>query len=248
MTRALSQPGRARVLAIAGNAPSLARRCLVEAIGTALLLATVVGSGIMAERLSGGSAALTLLANSVATGAGLIALILAFGPFSGAHLNPLVTITDAILGRRPWREVLAYVPAQTLGAFVGVGLANAMFGEPFFALSSHDRAGATRVLGEFVATFGLLAIVFVSPRRSTGRTAVAVGCYITAAYWFTSSTSFANPAVTLARALTNTFTGIRPGDVSGFLTGQLLGFTALVPLLRWLTPRSLARRQKKGGA
>ncbi|MEP6994375.1 MAG: MIP/aquaporin family protein [Acidobacteriota bacterium] len=215
----------------------MTRRSAVEALGTAFLLASVVGSGIMAERLAGGNAALALLANSLATGAGLIALILAFEPYSGAHLNPLVTVTDAILGRRPWRDVWVYVAAQTAGAFAGVALANAMFGEPLLALSRHVRAGAPQVLGELIATFGLLAIIFVSPRRSAGRMAVAIGGYVAAAYWFTSSTCFANPAVTLARAVTDTFTGIRPTDVPGFIAGQFLGFVAVVGLLKWLIPR-----------
>jgi glycerol uptake facilitator-like aquaporin len=216
--------------------PSLRRRAAVECLGTALLLAIVVGSGIMAERLSGGNGALTLLANSLATGAGLMALILAFGSFSGAHLNPVVTLTDAILGGRPWRELPLYAAAQLLGALVGVAAAEAMFASPLFELSRKSRAGLPQVFAEAVATFGLLAVVFFSSRRGLTAVAAAVGAYISAAYWFTSSTSFANPAVTLARSLTATFTGIRPNDVPGFLAGQTLGTAAFAILARWLLP------------
>ena len=194
----------------------------------------------MAERLAGGNAGLTLLANSLATGAGLAALILAFGSFSGAHFNPLVTLTDAILGRRPWREVPAYVVLQTFGAFVGVAAAELMFGEPIFALSEKARSDVPQAFAEALATFGLLAVIFVSSHRSVESVAVAVGAYIAAAYWFTSSTSFANPAVTLARSLTNTFTGIRPPDVPGFLAGQAVGTALFVFLARWLLAESPA--------
>ena len=215
--------------------PSLARRAAAEGIGTAFLLATVVGSGIMAERLSGGNAALTLLANSVATGAGLFALILAFGSFTGAQFNPVVTLADALLRNRPWREVPAYIAAQVLGAFAGVATAQVMFGEPLFAISHKVRVGLPQVFAEAVATFGLLAVIFLS-RRGLAETAAAVGAYIAAAYWFTSSTSFANPAVTLARSVTDTFTGIRPADVPGFLPGQVLGAGAFLVFARWLAP------------
>jgi glycerol uptake facilitator-like aquaporin len=211
---------------------SLPRRVVVEGIGTAFLLTTVVGSGIMGERLFGGNAGLALLANSLATGAGLAALITAFGPVSGAQLNPLVTLADAALGRRPWREVFPYALAQVVGALAGVGVAHLMFGAPLFSASRRVRAGAPQSLGEFVATFGLMAIIFLPPRRSS--TAVAVGSYIAAAYWFTSSTSFANPAVTLARSVTDTFTGIRPADVPGFWAGQAVGTLAFLALGRWL--------------
>ena len=216
--------------------PSLARRCVVEGLGTALLLAVVVGSGIMAERLAGGNSALALLANSAATGAGLLALIAAFGPFSGAHFNPLVTVADALLGRRPWREVPPYSAAQIVGAFVGAAAAGAMFGEPIFRFAEKSRDGVPLAFAESIATFGLLAVIFASDRRTFTELAVAVGAYISAAYWFTSSTSFANPAVTLARSVTNTFTGIRPADVPGFLLGQALGLFAFVSLARrlWL--------------
>jgi glycerol uptake facilitator-like aquaporin len=207
---------------------------VVEGIGTAFLLATVVGSGIMGERLFGGHAGLTLLANSLATGAGLAALITAFGPVSGAQLNPLVTLTDAALGRRPWREVFPYGLAQVVGALAGVGVAHRMFGLPLFSASQRVRAGAPQMLGECVATFGLLAVIFLPPRRSSTAVALAVGSYIGAAYWFTSSTAFANPAVTLARSLTDTFTGIRPADVPGFWAGQAAGTLAFLALGRWL--------------
>ncbi|HEY2797416.1 MAG TPA: MIP/aquaporin family protein [Thermoanaerobaculia bacterium] len=220
------------------SAPRLGRRAAVEGLGTSLLLAAVVGSGIMAERLSGGNAGLALLANSMATGAGLVALILAFGSFSGAHFNPLVTLTDAILRGRPWREVAPYVTAQLAGAFVGVAMADVMFGEPLFAVSQKARSGVPQAFGEFVATFGLLAVLFVPLRRGLAEVAVAVGAFIAAAYWFTSSTSFANPAVTLARSMSNTFTGIRPQDVPGFFIGQALGTAAFVLLARWLFPKS----------
>jgi len=216
---------------------SLARRSVVEGLGTAFLLAAVVGSGIMAVRLSGGNTALALLANSLATGAGLAALILAFGAFSGAHMNPAVTLSEAILRGRPWREVPPYVSAQVLGAVAGVAMAHAMFGEPLFSLSVRSRTGLPQIFSEAVATFGLLAVIFFSARRDVAPVAMAVGAYISAAYWFTSSTSFANPAVTLARSLTDTFTGIRPADVPGFLAGQAVGTSAFVLLARWLSGR-----------
>jgi glycerol uptake facilitator-like aquaporin len=218
--------------------PSLARRVVAEGVGTAFLLAVVVGSGMMAERLFGGNAGLALLANSLATGAGLVAIIIAFGHFSGAHLNPAVTVVDALLRGRPWREVPLYVAAQTVGAIAGVAMAQVMFGEPLFTLSSRLRAGFPQVFAEGVATFGLLAVVFVASRASVAAIAVAVGAYIAAAYWFTSSTSFANPAVTLARSLTDTFAGIRPADVPGFLIGQLFGAAAFVFVARWWIPPS----------
>ncbi|HEY4230624.1 MAG TPA: MIP/aquaporin family protein [Thermoanaerobaculia bacterium] len=216
---------------------SLARRAVVEGIGTAFLLAVVVGSGIAGERLSGGNVAIALLANSTATGAGLVALILAFGPISGAHLNPAVTAVDVLRGDRPARDLLPYVVAQVAGALVGVAMAEAMFGSPVFELSTKARAGAPLVLAEAVATLGLLLVVFLASRRSVEAAAVGVGGYIAAAYWFTSSTSFANPAVTLARSLTDTFTGIRPADAPGFLAGQLAGVAAFVVVARWLEPK-----------
>ena len=216
--------------------PDLARRAVAEAVGTALLLATVVGSGIMGEHLASGNVAIALLANTLATGAGLVALILTFGPISGAHFNPAVTLADASQGGLPWREVPSYIGAQIVGAFTGVAIGDAMFGEPVFFASQHVRAGFPQLLSEFVATFGLLAVIWgVSRRRSTA-VPFAVGAYITAAYWFTASTSFANPAVTLARAATDTFAGIRPADTPGFIVAQLIGTAVATGLFRWLVP------------
>lgn len=213
------------------------RKLTAEALGTAFLLATVVGSGIMGERLAGGNAAVALLANTLATGAVLVALILTFGPISGAHFNPVVTLADASQGGMSWTLVPAYVLAQVFGAFVGVAVAHLMFEEQalFFA-SQHVRAGASQLLSEFVATFGLMAVIWGCVRRRPGIVPFAVGGYITAAYWFTSSTSFANPAVTLARAASDTFAGIRPVDAPGFIVAQLLGGAAATLLFRWLVP------------
>jgi glycerol uptake facilitator-like aquaporin len=216
--------------------PSLGRRVAAEALGTAFLLATVIGSGIMGERLSGGNVALALLANTVATGAGLVALILTFGPVSGAHFNPAVTFADASQGGLPWAEVPTYVLAQVVGAFAGAAIAHVMFSEPVFSASTHVRAGAAQLVSEFVATFGLLAVIWGCVRRQPSVTPFAVGAYITAAYWFTSSTSFANPAVTLARAASNTFAGIRPVDAPGFIVAQLAGAGAATAIFRWLVP------------
>jgi glycerol uptake facilitator-like aquaporin len=214
----------------------LARKVVAEALGTALLLTTVVGSGIMGESLAGGNVAIALLANTLATGAGLVCLILTFGPISGAHFNPSVTVADASQGGLPWREVPSYLLAQVVGAFVGVATAHAMFGKPAFFASQHVRAGGAQLLGEFIATFGLLAVIWGVARRRSAAVPLAVGAYITAAYWFTSSTSFANPAVTLARAASNTFAGIRPADAPGFIVAQLLGAAAATALFRWLVP------------
>jgi len=212
-------------------------RCIAEAIGTTLLLATVVGSGIMGERLAGGNVALALLANSVATGAGLTALILAFAPVSGAHFNPMVTVGAAALGRFPPEEVWGYIAAQVLGAVLGVALAHAMFDAPLWMPSTHPRPGASLVLSEAVATFGLLLVILEVARDRPAHVPYAVGAYILAAYWFTASTSFANPAVTIARGLTDTFTGIRFADVPGFVGGQLLGGAAAIALSRWWSGR-----------
>lgn len=212
------------------------KRATSEAVGTAFLLAVVVGSGIMGERLAGGNVAIALLANTLATGAGLVALILTFGPISGAHFNPVVTIADAWEGNRPWSDVPAYTVAQLLGALLGVSVAHGMFGEPVFAASQHVRSGAAQLLSEFVATFGLLSVIWGVSRRSAQFTPFAVGAYITAAYWFTSSTSFANPAVTVARSLTNTFSGIRPVDAPGFIFAQIAGALAATALFRFLVP------------
>ena len=218
------------------EAPSIGRRLVAEWIGTALLLATIVGSGIMGERLAGGNAAIALLANALATSAGLVTLILTFGPISGAHFNPAVTLADAWQRGLPWRDVPGYIAAQIAGAFCGVGVAHFMFGEPVFAWSTHARAGTPQLLSEFVATFGLLAVIWGVSRQRSQAVPFAVGAYITAAYWFTASTSFANPAVTLARAVTDTFTGIRPVDVPGFIIVQLAGACAATALFRWLVP------------
>jgi glycerol uptake facilitator-like aquaporin len=217
-------------------AVDLRRKAFAEALGTAFLLAVVIGSGIMAERLSGGNVAIALLANTIATGAGLVALILALGPISGAHFNPAVTLADASQGGLPWREVPVYVVAQVIGAFVGVAVAHFMFELPPFFASTHVRTGAAQWVSEFVATFGLLCTIWGCVRRKPSVTPFAVGAYITAAYWFTSSTSFANPAVTLARAASDTFAGIRPVDAPGFIVAQLLGAMAATLTFRWLVP------------
>lgn len=214
----------------------LPRRLAAELVATALLLAMVIGSGVMAERLCGGNVAVALLANTIATGAGLVALILAFGPISGAQMNPAVTLADAAMGGLSWREVPGYVAAQVAGAFLGAATAHAMFGLPLFSASQHARSGPAQLLGEFVATFGLLSIVWGVARRRATAVPFAVGAYITAAYWFTSSTSFANPAVTLARAASDTFAGIRPADAPAFIGAQLAGAAAATLLFRWLVP------------
>ncbi|MFO0663905.1 MAG: MIP/aquaporin family protein [Polyangiaceae bacterium] len=215
---------------------SLSRKLVAEALGTALLLAVVVGSGIMGDQLAPQSTALALLANTLATGAGLVALILTFGPVSGAHFNPVVSLGDAITGSMPWSHLPGYVVAQVAGAFAGVVAAHGMFGKPLFEASQHVRSGASQGLSEFIATFGLLAIIWGCSRRRPTATPFAVGAYITSAYWFTSSTSFANPAVTLARSMTNTFAGIRPADVPVFVITQILGALAATFLFRWLVP------------
>jgi len=212
------------------------RRLTAEAIGTAMLLAAVVGSGIMADRLSAGNQAIALLANTIATAAALVALILTFGPISGAHFNPAVSIADASQGGLSWRDVPAYVVTQMGGAVVGVWIAHVMFGERVFMLSVHERSGPAQLVSEFVATFGLLSVIWGCSRRRSDAVPFAVAAYITAGYWFTASTSFANPAVTVARALTDTFAGIRPVDVPGFLVAQFAGATAATLLLRWLVP------------
>ena len=212
---------------------TLVRRLSAEALGTGLLLAIVVGSGIMAERLSGGNFAIALLANSFATGAGLVALILSLGAVS-AHFNPVVTLAAAEARTLPWREVPAYVAAQAAGAVVGVVVAHVMFGLPTVTASHHERSGVAQLAGEFVATFGLLLVVLGCGRSRPSSVAYAVGAYIAAAYWFTSSTSFANPVVTVARAMSDTFAGIRPADVPGFVAAQLLGASAAVLLARWM--------------
>ena len=216
--------------------PTLLRRVVAEFAGTLLLLAAVVGSGIMGERLAAGNVALALLANTLATGAALIAIILAFGPISGAHLNPAVTLADAWAGGIAWRETPAYIFAQMAGAIAGVVAAHLMFGLTVVSVSTHVRGGTAQAFSEFVATFGLLAVIWGCARSRPAAVPFAVGAYITAAYWFTASTSFANPAVTLARSLTNTFAGVRPVDVPAFLAAQLAGAFCATLLFRWLTP------------
>ena len=217
---------------------TLARRLTAEALGTAMLLAIVIGSGIMGEELAGGNVAIALLANSLATGAGLAVLILVFGPVSGAHLNPLVTLAEALRTGLDWREVPLYAAAQIAGAFAGAATAHLMFAKPLFSASAHARAGLPMMWSEVVATFGLITVVLVVSKTRPPATPFAVGAYIAAAYWFTASTSFANPAVTLARMASDTFAGIRPADVPGFLAAQVLGAMAAVALYRWLFGRS----------
>lgn len=219
-------------------AVELRRRAVAEAIGTAFLLAIVVGSGIMGERLAAGNTAIALLANTLATGAGLVALLLAFGPISGAHFNPAVTLAEAARRRFAWRDVPAYVIAQLGGAFAGVAIAHGMFSEPIFSASRHARSSGAEMGSEVVATFGLLAIVWTTSRHRPSSTPFAVGAYITAAYWFTSSTSFANPAVTLARAASDTFAGIRPADAPGFLVAQAAGAALATLVFAWLLRES----------
>ena len=220
----------------------MVRRVVAEAVGTAFLLAAVVGSGIMGDRLAGGNVAIALLANTLATGAALVTLILTFGPISGAHFNPAVTLADASQGGVAWREVPAYLAAQIAGAFAGVATAHLMFGEPAFSASRHVRSGGAQIFSEFVATFGLLSVIWGCVRLRSSAVPFAVGAYITAAYWFTASTSFANPAVTLARAASDTFAGIRPADAPGFIVAQLAGAAAATTLFRWLAPESTHAR------
>ena len=190
----------------------------------------------MGERLANGNVAVALLANTIATGAALVALILTFGPISGAHFNPAVTLADASQGGLQWSAVPAYIVAELIGAFTGVAAANLMFEDPIFFASTKVRSGASQMFSEFVATFGLLAVIWGCARLRSTTVPFAVAAYITAAYWFTASTSFANPAVTLARAATDTFAGIRPADASAFILAQLLGAGAATALFRWLVP------------
>src|SRR5216684_203024 len=213
-------------------------RCFVaEFLGTVFLLAAVVGSGIMGEKLAAGNVAIALLANSVATGAALVALILAFGPVSGAHFNPAVTLADATQRGIPWARVPGYFVAQCAGAMVGVYVAHLMFAQPMIQTSHHARTGTAQLFSEFVASFGLLAAIWGCSRSRAAVVPFAVGAYITAAYWFTASTSFANPAVTLARSFSDTFAGIRPIDVPLFIAAQFAGGIAATFLFRWLVPK-----------
>lgn len=225
--------GSVRVRAVAG-----------EFVGTAFLLAAVVGSGIMGERLAGGNVAIALLANALATGAALVALIVTFGPVSGAHFNPLVTLVFS-RGTRSAGTMAAFVAAQVAGAVAGVLLAHAMFDAPLVAWSSHVRSGPSQVLSEAVATFGLVGVIASGSRRTPAAVPFAVASYIVAAYWFTASTSFANPAVTLARALTDTFAGIRPADVPSFVLGQVLGAGLAAVVFNWLVPEPAADSQER---
>jgi glycerol uptake facilitator-like aquaporin len=216
--------------------PSLLRRSVSEFLGTGFLVAAVVGSGIMGERLAAGNVAIALLANTIATGAALVALILTFGPISGAHFNPAVTFVDAIEHGVSWKDAACYVPAQCFGGIGGAVAAHVMFRLPLISISHHARAGSAQVFSEFVATFGLLSVIWGCSRLRSEMVAFAVAAYITAAYWFTASTSFANPAVTIARSLTDTFAGIRPSDVPWFIVAQFLGAVAATILFRWLVP------------
>jgi glycerol uptake facilitator-like aquaporin len=209
----------------------LAQPLFAEFLGTAFLLAVVVGSGVMGERLAGGNAAIALLANSLATGAGLVAIILTFGPVSGAHLNPMVSVLFAARGELAWGLVPAYALVQ-IGGIAGVLATHAMFAMPLFEVASKPRAGLALMWSEFVATMGLLLLIHRGSKSHPEATPYAVGLYITAAYWFTSSTSFANPAVTIARSLTDSFTGIRAADVSGFIAAQCLAAAVLVACLK----------------
>ena len=212
----------------------LSRRLVAEALGTAFLLACVVGSGIMAERLSGGNVGVALLANALATGGGLVALILTFGGISGAHFNPAVSLAALLRKELSGRDAMLYMLVQIAGAFAGVAAAHGMFGEPLFFASQHIRTGPAQWWSEFVATFGLLAVIFGCSRSRPEAVPFAVACYIVGAYWFTASTSFANPAVTLARAATDTFAGIRPLDAPGFIAAQLVGAITATLIFNWL--------------
>ncbi len=216
---------------------TLSRRLVAEALGTALLVAAVVGSGIMAQRLAGGDVAVALLANTIATGGALVALILTFGSISGAHFNPVVTACLAATREISPRDAAAYVPAQILGGVAGAVLANLMFELDAVTWSSTARHGSGQLLSEVVATFGLVAVIFGTARRRPTVTPFAVAAYIVAAYWFTASTSFANPAVTIARAFSDTFAGIRPADVAAFIGAQLVGGASAGALFHWLVPR-----------
>lgn len=214
----------------------LAKRVVAEAVGTFFLLAAVVGSGIMAERLAHENTALTLLANSAATGTALVALIISFAPVSGAHFNPVVTLSFGLRHYLPWKGVFFYLLVQLGGGIAGVIAANLMFGLPAVFVSNHARAGMAQLFSEFIATFGLISVILGASRSTVAVVAVAVGAYISAAYWFTASTSFANPAVTVARCLSDTFTGIRPVDAPGFVLAQLAGGITATVLFRWLLP------------
>jgi len=217
---------------------SLSRRAVAEFFGTAFLVTAIIGSGVMAERLSGGNIALALLANTMATGAALVALILTFRPISGAHLNPIVSLTEGFVRAITWKEAGIYVAAQIAGGVAGAACADAMFALPTFSLSRHARTGAPQWFSECIATFGLILVIRSCARFERALLPFAVACYIVAAYWFTSSTSFANPAVTIARSLSDTFAGIRPADVPEFIAAQLVGGFSAVFVFDWLSPQS----------
>jgi glycerol uptake facilitator-like aquaporin len=219
--------------------PPLSQRAAAEGLGTAFLLAVVVGSGIMAQRLSGGNEALALLGNTLPTGAILVVLILVFGPLSRAHFNPAVSIAAALRRELPWPDAAAYILVQVTGGVIGVWTAHLMFELPLWQVSLHTRAGAGQWLAEFVATFGLLLTIKGCAARAPAAIPYAVGLYITSAYWFTASTSFANPAVTIARSMSDTFAGIAPAGVPGFILAQLVGMLAALMLARWLWPGRL---------
>ena len=223
---------------------SLARRIVAEFLGTTFLVATVIGSGVMADRLANGNVALALLANTLATGAALVALILAFGQISGAHFNPVVTLMDALEKGLPWAETPYYVVGQVLGGVAGAVIAHLMFALPIISFSRHARSGPPQVFSEFVATFGLISVIWGCSRLRSNAVAFAVGAYIMAAYWFTASTSFANPAVTIARCLSDTFAGIRPIDVPWFVIAQFLGSIAATMVFRWLVPNLQVRAKE----
>jgi glycerol uptake facilitator-like aquaporin len=214
--------------------PSLAQRAFCEWLGTAFLLAAIVGSGIMAQKLAGGNVALALLCNTLPTGAILTVLILTYGPLSGAHFNPAVSFAIALRGELPWSATAVYVAAQVLGAVVGVWTAHLMFELPVWQFAITTRTGTGQWLAEAVATFGLVLTIFGCAARTPASLPYAVGLYITSAYWFTASTSFANPAVTIARSLSDTFAGIAPAGVAGFILAQLAGMLPAVVLARWL--------------
>ena len=215
---------------------TLLRKIISEFLGTGFLVAAVVGSGIMGERLAAGNVAIALLANTIATGAALFALILTFGPISGGHFNPAVTFVDAMERGVSWTVAACYIPAQCAGGICGAVAAHLMFGLPAISVSTHARSGSAQAFSEFVATFGLICVIWGCARQRSDMVAFAVAAYITAAYWFTSSTSFANPAVTIARSLSDTFTGIRPVDVPVFVAAQFVGAIAATFLFRWLVP------------
>jgi glycerol uptake facilitator-like aquaporin len=236
--------GTPKATSLAPAPIALAKRVVAEGLGTGLLLATVVGSGIMGQKLSGGNDAIALLANSLATGAGLVALILTLGPISGAHFNAVVTLAMAARRELAWRDVVPYILAQVTGGLLGVWVTHYMFELPIFMTSSHARTGGPQWASEVIATFGLLFVIFGCAKARPKVVPFAVGAYITAAYWFTSSTSFANPVVTIARAFTDTFSGIRPADVAGFIVAQLIGAGLATALFGWFVPSKAKTSQE----